>query len=77
MSGAARNALALCQEIDEAARVLADAAILASRCPSHRLLEEIRSARVRMQPWQTTHAVKTLNTQLRACGLTPRQGQVT
>ncbi|MGH3929338.1 MAG: hypothetical protein ACRDTF_05105, partial [Pseudonocardiaceae bacterium] len=65
------NALVLSQEIDEAARVLADAATLASRCPSPRLLGEIRSARTRMQPWQSTQAVTTLDAQLQACGLAP------
>jgi len=71
------NALVLSKEIDEAARVLADAATLASQSPSPRLLEEIHTARTRMQPWQNTPAVKTLDVQLRACGLAPRQGQVT
>lgn len=48
-----------------------------SQSPSPRLLEEIRAARARMQPWQGNPAVKTLDAQLQACGLTPRQGRVT
>lgn len=71
------NALVLCEEIDEAARVLADAASVASQSPSRRLLGEIRDARAHLQPWQATQAVKTLDAQLQACGLAPRQGQVT
>ena len=71
------NALVLCEEIDEAARVLADAATVASQSPSTRLLEDIHAARTRLQPWQGTPAVTTLDAQLHARGLTPKQGRVT
>ena len=66
------NALVLSREIDEAARVLAEAATLASQSPSPRLLDEIRTARTRMQPWHTTPAVTTLDAQLQEYGLAPR-----
>ncbi len=60
------NALLLPSEIDEAARVLGEAASHASLSP--RLTKELHAARALMQPWSTTHAVKTLDAQLEACG---------
>ncbi|MGH3866906.1 MAG: hypothetical protein ACRDQ4_12350 [Pseudonocardiaceae bacterium] len=63
------NALVLSKEITEAARVLGDAASLATLSP--RLTAELRTARASMQPWESTPAVKTLDAQLAACGLTP------
>jgi hypothetical protein len=60
------NALVLSSEIDEAARVLGEAASHPSLSP--RLAKELHAARALMQPWSTTHAVKTLDAQLEACG---------
>lgn len=71
------NALALSREIDEAARVLGDAANLARQSPNPRLIGELRGVRTQLQPWQGTQAVKTLDAQLQACGLAPRQSRVT
>ncbi len=58
-------------EIEEAARVVGDAAELAARTRSVRLVTELRATRTRMQPWQGTPAVSTLDDQLRAYGLAP------
>jgi transcriptional regulator with XRE-family HTH domain len=63
------TALVLCEEIDEAARVLGAAAGTASASPSPRLTADLRTARAQLQPWQGTHAVKTLDTQLAAYGV--------
>lgn len=63
------TALALCEEIGEAARVLGAAAGTASVSPSPRLTADLRAARAQLQPWQGTHAVTTLDTQLAACGV--------
>ncbi len=63
------TALVLCEEIDEAARILGAAAGTASTSPSPRLTADLRTARARLQPWQGTHAVTTLDAQLAACGL--------
>ncbi len=62
------TALALCEEIGEAARVLGAAASTASASPSPRLTADLRASRAQLQPWQGTHAVKTLDAQLEACG---------
>ena len=56
-------------EIDEAARVVGDAAGLAMQTRSARLVKEVRTTRARMQPWQGTQAVSVLDDQLVACGL--------
>jgi hypothetical protein len=50
-------------EIDEAARVVGDAAGLAAQTRSARLVKELRSTRARMQPWQGTQAVSVLDRQ--------------
>ncbi len=63
------HALVLSKEITEAARVLGDAATQAHLFP--RLTGEFHTARALMQPWDNTHAVKTLDAQLHACGLLP------
>jgi hypothetical protein len=65
------NALVLSSEIDEAARVLGEAASYASLSP--RLTKELHTARVLMQPWSATHAVKTLDAQLDVCGFMPNR----
>ncbi len=61
------HALALSHDINEAARVLVDITSHASL--SSRLTHELHTARALMQPWAATHAIKTLDDQLRACGL--------
>ncbi|MGH3818097.1 MAG: hypothetical protein ACRDRE_10125 [Pseudonocardiaceae bacterium] len=63
------TALVLCEEIAEAARVLGAAAGTASASPSPRLTADLRTTRAQLQPWQGTHAVKTLDAQLAACGV--------
>jgi hypothetical protein len=63
------KALVLSKEINEAARVLGDAANLASLSP--RLTAELHATRVLMQPWESTQAVTTLDAQLEAYGLGP------
>jgi transcriptional regulator with XRE-family HTH domain len=63
------HALVLSKEITEAARVLGDAASQAHLFP--RLTGELHAVRALMTPWDNTHAVKTLDDQLQACGLTP------
>ncbi len=62
-------ALVLCEEIGEAARILGGAAGTARASPSPRLIAELRAARAQPRPWQGTHAVKTLDAQLAACGV--------
>ena len=63
------HALALSKDITQAARVLGDAAGQAHLYP--RLTTDLHTARSLLQPWNHTHAVKTLDAQLAACGLTP------
>jgi transcriptional regulator with XRE-family HTH domain len=63
------HALVLSKEITEAAHVLGDAASHARLSP--RLTQELHNARALLQPWAGTHAVKTLDDQLAACGLVP------
>jgi transcriptional regulator with XRE-family HTH domain len=65
------HALVLTRDIDEAARLLGDAASHASLSP--RLTAELHTTRALMQPWDNTRAVATLDAQLQACGLTPGQ----
>jgi len=60
-------ALVADREIGEAARVLGDVAGLADISP--RLTSELCAARAEMAPWQGTPAVRTLDTQLAACGI--------
>lgn len=60
------NALILSSEIDDAARVLGEAASHVSL--SSQLTKELHVAHALTQPWSTTHAVKTLDAQLEACG---------
>jgi transcriptional regulator with XRE-family HTH domain len=63
------HALVLSKEITEATRVLGDAASQASLSP--RLTAELHTARVLMQPWEHSPAVKALDAQLESCGLLP------
>ncbi len=59
-------------EIDDAARVVGDAAGLAAKTRSARLVKELRTTRTQMQPWQDVQAVKILDDQLAAYGLASR-----
>ncbi|HEU0089905.1 MAG TPA: helix-turn-helix transcriptional regulator [Pseudonocardiaceae bacterium] len=52
-------------EIEEAARVVGEGALLATRNRTARLTGEVRAARSRMQPWHNTTAVRELDEQLR------------
>jgi tetratricopeptide (TPR) repeat protein len=63
------HALVLSKEINEATRILADAAGHAHLYP--RLTQELHTTRLLMQPWNNIHAVKTLDAQLAAYGLLP------
>ncbi|HEY2762968.1 MAG TPA: helix-turn-helix transcriptional regulator [Pseudonocardiaceae bacterium] len=63
--GAARL---LSGDVEEAARVIGDGALLAARIRSARLTGEARATRGRLQPWQDTSAVKTLDEQLTGMG---------
>jgi hypothetical protein len=63
------HALVLDKEINEAARLLGDAASHAHQSP--RLTQALHTARALMQPWAHTPAVTALDAQLHACTLTP------
>ncbi|MCA1602863.1 MAG: hypothetical protein LC776_14935, partial [Acidobacteria bacterium] len=63
------SALVQCNEIDEAASVIADAATLIAQIRSVRLVKELRTTRSRMQPWQDVRAVKELDDHLVNYGL--------
>jgi hypothetical protein len=52
-------------KIEEAARVIGEGALLATRNRSARLTSEVRAARGRMGPWWDTPAVKELDERLR------------
>ncbi|MGH3854909.1 MAG: hypothetical protein ACRDR6_15710 [Pseudonocardiaceae bacterium] len=45
-------------EIEEAARVIGDGALLATQAPSARRTKAVQTARAQMQPWQDTLAVR-------------------
>ena len=55
-------------EVEEAARVIGEGALLAARIRSARLTGEVTAARDRLQPWRDTPAVKTLDEQLTGMG---------
>ena len=59
-------------EIDEAARVIGNAAGLAAQNRQARLVKELRTARTRMQPWQRTQAIRALDERLARCGMGAR-----
>jgi hypothetical protein len=56
-------------EIEEAARVIGEGAILATKHRSARLTSEVRAARGRMGPWSDTAAVKELDERLQGLGM--------
>lgn len=62
------NAHLQADEIDEAARVIGEGALLAAKTRSARLTSEITAARCRLQPWHKTTAVKELDERLRVWG---------
>ena len=55
-------------EIEEAARLIGDGGLLATRNRSARLTKEVRTTRARLQPWQDIPAVKALDEQLAGMG---------
>ena len=63
------NARLLSGEIDEAARVIGEGALLVAKTRSARLVNEVRAARRRLRPWHNMPAVKELDDGLRGLGL--------
>lgn len=51
-------------EIEEAARIITEAALLATKNRSIRLMHEVRAVRARMEPWKDTRAVRELDERL-------------
>jgi len=58
-------------EVDEACRLLGEAADRVVRCPSERLAGELRAVRADMAPYAQTRAVRDVDARLAACGLVP------
>lgn len=56
-------------DIDEAARLIGNAASLAAQNRQARLMKGLRAARARMHPWQSTQAVKELDERLVGFGV--------
>ncbi len=56
-------------EVEEAARVIGEGALLATKNRSARLTGEVWAARGRLQPWQDTAAVRMLDERLRELGM--------
>jgi DNA-binding XRE family transcriptional regulator len=59
----------LCGEVEEAARVIGEGALLATKNRSARLTSEVMAARGRLQPWHNTTAVRELDERLRGLGM--------
>ena len=55
-------------EVEEAARVLGDGAVLVTRNRSVRLTKEVQAVRGRMEPWRETQAVRELDERLVGMG---------
>src|SRR5262249_17822788 len=55
-------------DIEEAAGVIGEGALLAARIRSTRLTREVRTARGRLEPWKDTSAVRELDERLVGCG---------
>ncbi len=55
-------------DIEEAARVIGEGAVLAAQIRSARLAREVRTARGRMEPWSDTPAVRELDERLVGVG---------
>jgi len=51
-------------EVEEAARIISDGALLATQNRSIRLTKEVQTTRARMRPWQDSQAARTLDEQL-------------
>lgn len=49
-------------------RVIGEGALLATKNRSARLTDEVRAARIQLQPWRGTTAVKELDEQLKGMG---------
>src|SRR5262249_6561553 len=58
----------LCGEVEDAARVIGDGAVLTTQSRSVRLTREAWAARGRLEPWRETQAVKELDERLGAWG---------
>ena len=56
-------------EVEEAARVIGEGALLSTRIRSARLTGEVRAARGRLKPWNNTAAVRELDERLRGWGM--------
>jgi tetratricopeptide (TPR) repeat protein len=56
-------------EVNEAARVIGEGALLATKTRSVRLTGEVRAARRRLQPWHDMPAVRELDERLRGLGM--------
>jgi len=56
-------------EVEEAARVISEGALLAAKNRTARLTSEVRAARRRLQPWQDTPTVRELDERLRVYGM--------
>ncbi|MGH4014215.1 MAG: helix-turn-helix domain-containing protein [Pseudonocardiaceae bacterium] len=56
-------------EVEEAARVIGEGALLATKNRSARLTSEVSAARRRLQPWHNTAAVRELDERLRGYGM--------
>ncbi len=63
-------------EVEEAARVIGEGALLAIKNRAARLTKEVKTARGRMQPWQNTPAVRELDEGLRGTGFGGEDGVV-
>ena len=58
------TAYLLSGEVEEAARVIGDGAVLTTQNRSVRLTREVRAARGRLEPWRDTQAVRELDERL-------------
>jgi hypothetical protein len=64
------SALTMAREIPEATAKLMEAADITRQHSSARLVDEIRQARARLEPWAATTYVRSLDETLRFSGLT-------
>lgn len=62
------NAHGQLKEIDQAASALGDAAELAARNCSARLMDRLQQTRAALRPWETARAVRDLDERLRFYG---------
>jgi hypothetical protein len=59
----------LCGEVEEAARLTGEGALLATKHRSARLTSEVKATRGRLQPWKNTAAVRELDERLVTYGM--------